>query len=81
MTAAAAIYDPRDRATINDPIPVFRSLQNDDPCHWCKPLKSWLVIRYKDVREILLDENIFTAKNMAKNGKNQVGAVRPRASP
>ncbi|MCZ6773329.1 MAG: cytochrome P450 [Proteobacteria bacterium] len=58
MTAAAAIYDPRDRATINDPIPVFRSLQNDDPCHWCKPLKSWVVIRYKDVREILLDENI-----------------------
>ncbi len=58
MTAAAAIYDPRDRATINDPIPVFRSLQNDDPCHWCKPLKSWLLIRYQDVREILLDENI-----------------------
>ena len=58
MTAADVIYNPRDRATINDPIPGFRSLQNDDPCHWCEPLKSWLLIRYQDVREILLDENI-----------------------
>ena len=58
MTLDPGIYNPRDRATINDPIPVFRALQDDDPCHWCGPLKSWLVTRYEDAREILRDEQI-----------------------
>ena len=58
MPLDARLYDPRDRATIDDPLPVFRQLQADDPCHWCEPLKSWVVTRYSDCREILLDEQI-----------------------
>lgn len=52
------IYDPRDRATIDDPLPVFRQLQADDPCHWCDPLRSWIVTRYEDCRDVLRDEQI-----------------------
>ncbi|MFT4561328.1 MAG: cytochrome P450 [Gammaproteobacteria bacterium] len=58
MVVHDAVYNPRDRATINDPLPIFRQLQNEDPCHWCAPLKSWVITRYADAREILLDEQI-----------------------
>jgi len=58
MAVDDAIYNPRDRATINDPLPVFRTLQEEDPCHWCAPLKSWVFTRYDDVREVLRDEHI-----------------------
>ncbi|MGR8919811.1 MAG: cytochrome P450 [Gammaproteobacteria bacterium] len=58
MALDASIYDPRDRATINDPLPVFRRLQSEDPCHWCGPLKSWVVTRHEDARDILRDADI-----------------------
>ena len=58
MPADPALYNPRDRATINDPLPVFRQLQAEDPCHWCGPLKSWVLTRYEDCRAVLLDEQI-----------------------
>jgi cytochrome P450 len=58
MALDAAIYNPRDRATINDPLPIFKRLQEDDPCHWCAPLKSWVFTRYDDVRDVLRDEAI-----------------------
>ena len=58
MTLAADIYDPRDQALLNDPLPVFKKLQEQDPCHWCGPLKSWIFTRYDDVREVLRDDAI-----------------------
>ncbi len=58
MAVPADIYNPRDRATINDPLPVFRTLQDEDPCHWCEPLKSWVFTRYDDVRDVLRDDAI-----------------------
>ena len=58
MAVHDAIYNPRDRGTINDPLPIFRQLQDEDPCHWCAPLKSWVFTRYADVRDVLLDEQI-----------------------
>ena len=58
MAVHDAIYDPRNRAIINDPLPVFRALQDEDPCHWCAPLKSWVFTRHDDVREVLRDEHI-----------------------
>ena len=58
MPLDPGIYNPRDRATINDPLPIFHQLQAEDPCHWCDPLKSWIVTRYEDSRDILRDEQI-----------------------
>lgn len=58
MAAEPNIYNPRDRATINDPLAIFQTLQKEDPCHWCEPLKSWVFTRYDDVREVLRDEAI-----------------------
>jgi cytochrome P450 len=51
-------YNPRDRATINDPLPVLRRLQDEDPIHWSDSLRSWIVTRYDDVRRVLNDRDI-----------------------
>jgi hypothetical protein len=48
-------YRPDDPAFLADPFPLFRRLQDEDPCHWSPRLKAWVVTRYEDVRRILLD--------------------------
>jgi cytochrome P450 len=30
-------------------------MRDEDPVHWCAPLKAWVVTRYEDVRAICLD--------------------------
>lgn len=58
MTVPADLYNPRDQSLLNDPLAVFQRLQQEDPCHWCGPLKSWVFTRYDDVRDVLRDEAI-----------------------
>ena len=48
-------YRPDEPAFLADPFPLFRRLQDEDPCHWSPRLKAWVVTRYEDVRHILLD--------------------------
>lgn len=54
------VFDPRDRATIDNPVPVLQALQRHDPVHWCKPLRSWVVTRYEDAKTVLRN-NDFSA--------------------
>ncbi len=54
---AGVHYDPRDQATINDPIPVLRTLQEQAPVYWCEALRGWVVTRYDDVKAVLRNEN------------------------
>jgi cytochrome P450 len=51
-------FRPEDAAFIADPYPVFRRLQDEDPCHWSPRLKSWVLTRYEDVRRVCLDKEI-----------------------
>lgn len=48
-------YRPEDPAFLADPFPVFRRLQEEDPCHWSPGLKAWVLTRYDDVRRVLQD--------------------------
>lgn len=48
------IYDPRDPATIQDPLPALLWLQEHDPVHWSPALKGWVFTRYDDVRTVQL---------------------------
>jgi len=50
-------YDPRDRDTINDPIPVLRSLQDHAPVYWCEALRGWVITRYDDAKAVLRNED------------------------
>ncbi|MFT6958098.1 MAG: cytochrome P450 [Halieaceae bacterium] len=51
------MYDPRDPATINDPIPVLRKLQESEPVYWSDVLRGWVITRYDDVKTVLRNDN------------------------
>jgi cytochrome P450 len=50
-------YDHRDQRTINDPIPVLRTLQDHAPVYWCEALRGWVITRYDDVKAVLRNED------------------------
>jgi cytochrome P450 len=51
-------YRPDDPAFLADPFPLFRRLQDEDPCHWSPRLKAWVLTRYDDVRRVCLDKDM-----------------------
>jgi cytochrome P450 len=51
-------YRPDDPAFLADPFPVFRRMQDEDPCHWSPRLKAWVLTRYEDVRRVCLDREM-----------------------
>ena len=55
-------FDPKDPATIADPFPVLRRLQDEDPVHWCPALAGWIVTRYEDCRLVLNDSRFSAAR-------------------
>ncbi|MDH3320424.1 MAG: cytochrome P450 [Betaproteobacteria bacterium] len=51
-------YRPDDPAFLADPFPLFRRMQDEDPCHWSPRLKAWVLTRYEDVRRVCLDREL-----------------------
>jgi cytochrome P450 len=51
-------YDPYDPATIQNPLPALRRLQDDAPVYWCDALRGWIVTRYDDVKTLQLDKRV-----------------------
>jgi len=64
MTAADAIYDPTDPATIADPWPALARLRAEAPVAWSGRLKAWLLTRYDDCLAAQRDRR-FSAERMA----------------
>jgi cytochrome P450 len=58
------VYDPRDPATINDPIPHLRRLQQTEPVYWSDVLRGWVITRYEDVKRVLRNDN-FSADRIS----------------
>jgi cytochrome P450 len=48
------VYDPSDDATRRNPFPLYEVLQEHDPVHWSEALRSWIVTRYTDVRQVAM---------------------------
>ena len=42
-------YDLFCNQQLVDPYPLFARLRDEQPVHWCEPMKMWLVTRYNDV--------------------------------
>jgi hypothetical protein len=49
------MYNPSHPEVLADPFPLYSRMRDEDPVHWCAPLKAWVVTRYDDVRAICLD--------------------------
>ncbi len=57
-TAEDIVYDPSDPAVMADPFPVYARLREQDPVHWSPSLKSWIITRYTDVRDLLMSDDL-----------------------
>jgi cytochrome P450 len=51
-------YRPDEPEFLADPFPMFRRMQDEDPCHWSPRLKAWVLTRYEDVRRVCLDKDM-----------------------
>lgn len=49
-------YDPAAPEVRRNPFPVYSQLQDDDPVHWCESLRSWVLTRYDDVRQVAMSD-------------------------
>ena len=48
-------FDPAAAEFRADPFPVYRWLRDEEPAHWSRVLKSWVLTRYEDVKRVCLD--------------------------
>lgn len=58
------VYDPSDPAVMAHPFDVYDRLREEDPVHWSPSLKSWIVTRYTDVRDLLLSDDLSVNRLM-----------------
>jgi cytochrome P450 len=56
--AAPLVFDPADEAVRRDPFAVFARLRDEDPVHWSPALKTWVVTRYDDVRDVAMTADL-----------------------
>jgi cytochrome P450 len=56
--AAPLVFDPADEAVRRDPFAVFARLREEDPVHWSPALKTWVVTRYDDVRDVAMTADL-----------------------
>ena len=60
----ALLYDPSDPAQMADPYPALKRLREEDPVHWHVGMKSWVITRYADVRDMLLIDDLSASRLM-----------------
>lgn len=59
MTSAPE-FDPISPATLENPYPVYAELQEKNPVFWHEKTGAWVITRYDDCRDILMDSELFT---------------------
>ena len=53
-TMSALAFNPADPDIRRNPFPLFAQLQDEDPVHWSPSLRSWVLTRHQDVRQVML---------------------------
>lgn len=56
-------YDPLDPATVLDPHSVLRSLRQQGPVVYLPAFDHYLITRYDDIEQVLLDRDFWSASN------------------
>jgi len=52
-------FDPLSPQCLDDPYPTYRVLRDEHPIHFSETYGSWVLSRYRDVREALLDPETY----------------------
>ena len=68
MPSACPIHfpNPFDPEYVRDPYPTLEHARRDAPVAYIESLNLWVVTRYKDVKQILLDPQTFSNANVQK---------------
>ncbi|WIY58953.1 cytochrome P450 [Bacillus arachidis] len=53
-------YDPLDPETLLNPYPIYKKLRENAPVYWHEGMKSWVLTRYDDCKEVLRNHEVFT---------------------
>lgn len=59
------LWDPFVEALIPNPFHAYDRLRTDNPVYWDSMLQAWMLTRYEDVRQVLLDDN-FRTNNLSE---------------
>lgn len=54
-------YDPFDTTILEDPYPTYRLLRDDDPVHHAADSNTWVLSRYADVENAVLDHHTYSS--------------------
>lgn len=76
---ALSLYHLLDPEILANPYPLFRRLRDEDPVHWDPFLHAWVVTRYADVMEVLLDYSADRTPTPEQLDAMGLGALSPIA--
>ena len=68
-----SLYHLLDPEVLANPYPLFRRLRTEDPVHWDPFLHAWVVTRYPDVIEVLL--NFSADRTPTPDAADEMGLV------
>src|SRR5579859_4724475 len=57
--SSAPEFDPLSPAMLANPYPVYAELQEKHPVFWHEKMGAWVVTRYEDCRDVLMDAERF----------------------
>lgn len=62
-------YNPLDPETLLNPYPVYARLRENAPVFWHGGMKSWVLTRYADCKEVLQNYHLF-ARDQRRVGRD-----------
>lgn len=75
-----SLYHLLDPEVLANPYPLFRRLRSEDPVHWDPFLHAWVVTRYPDVLEVLLNFSADRTPTPAQLDEMGLSSFSPIAS-
>ncbi|MGH9808881.1 MAG: cytochrome P450, partial [Terriglobia bacterium] len=73
------LYHLLDPEVLANPYPLFRRLRSEDPVHWDPFLHAWVVTRYADVMDVLLNYSADRTPTPAQLDEMGLSSINPIA--
>jgi len=77
--SALSLYHLLEPEVLANPYPLFRRLRSEDPVHWDPFLHAWVVTRYPDVLEVLLNFSADRTPTPAQLDEMGLSSLNPIA--
>ncbi len=58
-------YDPFSEAARKDPFASYKELRDRAPAYWSESTGAWIISRYRDVRRVLTEWELFSSDAMS----------------